>query len=260
MPPCLIFTCTSRLEDLRFEPVEITRPPWALGVERLRLEVDDAGKLTIHCEALDPQGRDEAEAQSLARETVEQVLDRLALNFGSAVAESRLVSCQVYSSTGDDIHDQLDVRDSVTETVRLQPERVTKALSNSASLTPRHRLYRLACVQTDPTTRFLLLYQLLLLIHRDSQKQVDEFILARIPGTPHSPGPILRPGASPRSETVYTRLRNELAHVRKGSDGKTPVSTAATIREVEQWVGQLQDLVRAALEIESQADGGTSHP
>jgi hypothetical protein len=141
-----------------------------------------------------------------------------------------------------------------------KPDAILRALDRVDQLESKHRLYRLACVQTDPTTRFLLLYQLLLLIHRDSQKQVDEFILARIPGTPHSPGPILRPGASPRSETIYTRLRNELAHVRKGSDGKTPVSTAATMREVEQWVGQLQDLVRAALEIESQADGGTSHP
>jgi hypothetical protein len=67
-----------------------------------------------------------------------------------------------------------------------------------------------ACSVPEPIGRFVALYSLLLTIGNDRQSEVDKLILGIEPTTHQTVPP--KPG---QLETLYTRLRNELAHDRQ---------------------------------------------
>lgn len=100
-------------------------------------------------------------------------------------------------------------------------------------------LFRTALIQAETLGRFMLLYQCLLQIVDDRQQGVDNLILDLRPHTAVSPSP-LRPSIS---ETLYTRLRNEVAHVR----GRSSVSE--TLSEIAASVNELRSLVHQALSL-----------
>ncbi len=101
---------------------------------------------------------------------------------------------------------------------------------NSSSL----RLYSSAIQQEDPIARFMFLYNIILTLSGEKQAAVDKNILSIAPESPKS--------TSPRNinaqETVYTRLRNEIAHNRVGTD------FGATSTEVSKWVSELGQITR----------------
>jgi hypothetical protein len=75
----------------------------------------------------------------------------------------------------------------------------------------------------------------------DSEKDVEDFIMREAPTTPRyaSQNPRAKSGAQ---ETVYTRLRNEIGHVRTGGD------LDKTKNEIRRWVGELAALTKRAIE------------
>lgn len=77
----------------------------------------------------------------------------------------------------------------------------------------RMNLFRSALENRDPVARFLSLYNILLVLHRDDQQRVDRFIAQREPAVPQTQSP----HRATVIETIYTRLRNEFAHARRGS-------------------------------------------
>lgn len=76
------------------------------------------------------------------------------------------------------------------------------------------RLKRLnfACSVPEPIGRFIALYSLLLTIGNDRQSEVDKLILTIEPTTQQTSSP-----KTGQPETLYTRLRNELAHDRQNA-------------------------------------------
>ena len=100
-------------------------------------------------------------------------------------------------------------------------------------------LFRSALQATSPVEEFMLLYNLLLMLHNDSQADVDSFILREEPGVPTMPSP-RNPGAM---ETVYTRLRNEVAHRRPG------VKLENTRTEIAGRVAGLRARTKRAIEL-----------
>lgn len=89
----------------------------------------------------------------------------------------------------------------------------------------------------DPVSRFLSLYAMLSSIGRDNQQQIDELIRTEEPTVACSPSP-----KGSQHETIFTRLRNELAHHREG------VLVFATHEEIRLHVGRFEWLVRRILE------------
>jgi len=73
------------------------------------------------------------------------------------------------------------------------------------------RQYAFANAETDPISRYSFLYNLLLQIVGDKQARVDSAILGIDPDCEHTNSP-----NNGKLETVYTRIRNELAHKREG--------------------------------------------
>jgi hypothetical protein len=76
--------------------------------------------------------------------------------------------------------------------------------------------------------------------YNDNQKDVDAFIISENPALPQSQHPLKKPGLT---ETVYTRLRNELAHKRAGVDLDNTKS------EMGSRLGGLIALTKRAIEL-----------
>lgn len=83
----------------------------------------------------------------------------------------------------------------------------------------------------------MFLYNILLQLHNDNQGQGDNFIRGEIPTVSQSPSP-RNPSVM---ETTYTRLRNEVGHIRAG------VTPEQTRTEIEGNVAGLQALVKVAI-------------
>ena len=103
----------------------------------------------------------------------------------------------------------------------------------------RFGLFRAARQSAGPVEEFMHLYNLLLMICNDDQRKVDAFVRKTEPGAPQTRSP-----RNPKvMETVYTRLRNELAHPRKGVD------LHDTKAEMANRLGGLVSLTKQAIEI-----------
>jgi hypothetical protein len=94
----------------------------------------------------------------------------------------------------------------------------------------------------DPISRFLSLYAMLSSVADDNQQQIDKLIRTEEPTVACSPST-----RGSRHETIFTRLRNELAHHREG------VSVFATHEEIRLHVGRFEWLVRRILEARIEA-------
>jgi hypothetical protein len=94
----------------------------------------------------------------------------------------------------------------------------------------------------DPVSRFLSLYAMLSSIARDNQHEIDQLIRTEEPTVACSLSP-----RDSRHETIFTRLRNELAHHREG------VSVFATHEEIRLHVGRFEWLAHRILEARIEA-------
>lgn len=100
-------------------------------------------------------------------------------------------------------------------------------------------LFRSACQSTSPVEAFMHLYNILLMLYNDSQPKVDKFIISKDQTVPQTP----QPGNAKVMETVYTRLRNELAHHRAG------VNLDNTKAEMASRLGSLMALTAQAIQL-----------
>jgi hypothetical protein len=93
-----------------------------------------------------------------------------------------------------------------------------------------------ACGIAEPIGRFVALYSLLLSEGSDRQTEVDRLILDFDGSTQQTLSP-----QSGKLETLYTRLRNELAHVR------TTATVFSTYAEIELHLPRFEWLVKSVL-------------
>lgn len=107
---------------------------------------------------------------------------------------------------------------------------------------PGERNFGLLCSARrsgSPVEEFMHLYNILLMLFNDRQDDLDSFIVTEDSAVPQTPSPRV----SGRTETVYTRLRNELAHQRAG------VVIDQTKAEMAQVLGDLIALTKRAIEL-----------
>ena len=92
--------------------------------------------------------------------------------------------------------------------------------------------------EVDTVSRFMLLYNLALQLNSDSQRILDQSILGIDPRCIVSPSPQFN-----RKETIYTRLRNQVAHYRDNTNFQ------ATRNEIDGVVNKFQDAVYEMLQL-----------
>ena len=101
-------------------------------------------------------------------------------------------------------------------------------------------MFRSALNSTGPVEAFMSLYHILLVLFADEQKCVDSFILSKEPDVQQTVHP--KKAKAGIKETIYSRLRNELAHKRN-------VDMAKTKKEMVSRLGGLVTITKQAIEL-----------
>jgi hypothetical protein len=103
------------------------------------------------------------------------------------------------------------------------PEAIKADLERECPLPAEIGLYRNAMACVEPVARYMFLYSTLLTLFDDSQGEVEGYFREHAPAEElqeKEPPPRVakkkppKPKTGPKLETIYTRLRNEVGHVR----------------------------------------------
>lgn len=127
-----------------------------------------------------------------------------------------------------------------TDIVTKLGEKSLSALKNSLQKKPSNSFpydqFYYALGLTDAISKFMALYNIVLTLCDDRQENVDRFVLKIQPDIPVNPPYSQRKSGIP--ETLYTRLRNQIAHVRHGS------TIESTGKEMEQILSGLIEVTK----------------
>jgi hypothetical protein len=239
----VVFTARVLGNRLSFPKLELTPIDPAIG--KIELETNkDASEIqaTAHFESIDTADH----AEAIAANAVTSILDRLAFDRGLAIGTSRRTHRTFQSlepnTLAADLAEVSLVGEALTCCIGLNGAGVNslKKQLEQTSL-PGERLfgvYRAARQSKNPVEEFLHLYNLLLMLRNDRQAGVDAFIRRELPSVPQTS----RPDKPHINETIYTRLRNELAHPRVG------VNLERTKSEMSERVAELAGLTRRAIQ------------
>jgi hypothetical protein len=139
----------------------------------------------------------------------------------------------------------LFVQGAFSASVQLSPSDLKPVLEDpSPAGEVRFGLYRSALLSHSDIEAYIHLYNLLLMLHRDDQGKLEEFIIKHEPGVVVTVQPKKKPGQKKIiMETTYTRLRNEFAHIRSG------VNIATTKEEMVKHLHGLGELTKKAISL-----------
>jgi uncharacterized protein with HEPN domain len=223
---------------IEFESTRVSPPlPSIAGVD---LASDgDAIALAVDVAAV----ADTAIGVQVAQDAANFVLNRLALDHCSAIGTPRITSSEfqptdpqpntLCAGTGYYhlcVHAPTVKRGVSQDALRATLERAVDSLDGFGGM------FRSALSSAGPVEEFMHLYNLLLMRHGEKQKAVDDFVRAQNPGVASSQSP-----QGNYLETIYTRLRNEVAHSRPG------VNLDVTKAEMTSELPSLRSMVRASL-------------
>ena len=222
---------TAKTSGLKAEAFSVKSPH--PNIVDLVCAISDEGRITLDV-SLDEVFYEDWPVQEIVQE-VQQFLDVLSFEFNCPISSVREYGFSLKQNDGSGMShvssSLVMMWDVVSETLvpgEQSIQRLKQRYSDfrqSAAL----RLYSSAIQQEDPVARFMFLYNIILTLSGDSQTAADNNILSVAPETAQTPSPINQNA----QETIYTRLRNEIAHNRVGAD------YAATSSEVTQQVAVL---------------------
>ncbi len=158
------------------------------------------------------------EARSIGNKIVNIILDRLSIEFDIPIEEPHFSGMSLPIDESGKKHiimsNFLSLNDICECCIKPGQKRIEDLIRKLEDETPLRKqhfyLYRFSAKQRDPLAKFMFLYNILLQLNGDSQNDVDVFIRACDSGVSQSP----RPDKPKIIETIYTRLRNEIAHCR----------------------------------------------
>ncbi|RLG46061.1 MAG: hypothetical protein DRN92_05945 [Thermoproteota archaeon] len=175
---------------------------------------------------------------------VEQVLDKLSFVLLTPIQRARLDggSIEVIKKDGSvEVRRMGTIRIEVDTLIEkridsrsVRTELQSKDIPGSQYL----KLFRFALQAPDMVTEFMFLYAILLTIF-DKQGEVDRFIRSIEPDVPYTP----RPDKPRIKETIYTRLRNEVAH-----PNRPKVDLTKTREEISKVLPKFIFIVKKAIE------------
>ncbi len=227
------------IASVRFAPIEVPNPQPA--VRKIVVEADsDQLKVAFHLTDVFT----EVDANTIAGEALSSIIDHLAFELNVSIGEPRMTGVTLPKDASGSLHtvstSVLAMWDVAAPTRTLGEDKrqeLAELLEQPIARPDLFSAFRFAANQKDAVARFMFLYNILLQLHDDNQRRLDHFVRQQAPGIPQSP----RPDKPNVTETVYTRLRNQVGHRRSRA---TPEQTRS---EIEANVGSFQELVRTAI-------------
>jgi hypothetical protein len=247
---CLVKTTVSQGSTMDTGTVNYNAKTSGLEIDKLSVESPNPKITSIVCTvtkdgeievnvSLEDVYCEDWPVQDVVQE-VQQFVDVLSFEFNRRIHSLRETSYALKKNDGLGISQVISTNVAVWDSVStlLKPgdeslDRLRQRYLNfrqSSSL----RVYSSAIQQKDPIARFMFLYNIILNLSGDRQDQVDINIRSIAPETPETPSPIKQN----IKETLYTRLRNEIAHNRVGAD------FLSTTEEVSQCISKLESITR----------------
>lgn len=244
------FVAKIRGNGMRFPSFDFN-PPNEPGVHKIEIEGPNGDEIrsTVHLASVATQD----DGRALATKVNTAALNRIAF-FHSMAIEKAQSSGDQFSpvSPQPGIHAIAVSLNCSTPTLAARvvvgiPTTLLKAQLEQASPSGERNfgLFRSARQSESPVEEFMHLYNMLLMIYNDGQVYVDTFIVDEDPAVQQTQRP---PKQRPRKasgvkETVYTRLRNELAH------NRPDVNPDKTKAEMANRLGGLIALTKRAIEL-----------
>jgi hypothetical protein len=183
------------------------------------------------------------DARKQAELRVEALLSALAYRLQCFVGDPRFDVARTIEGKNISIYPSPIIMSmSVHGSLNISAATITELLRNTICC-PYFIMFRHALQIRDELGKFMALYMVLLSVcsegkEDDKQQYVDEFILKRDPKTPYCP---TNPQNNKKKETIFTKLRNQVAHARG-------VSLTQTRTDMAQNLSALQAHVFAAIE------------
>ena len=230
-------TCVARVSGILLDPIEVS-----FGhpcIETYSLQTQGEHRILVNYKLKNVESQEHLE--QLVGETIRNILDKIAFELEIAMGEPYLESAAIdldengnkHLLLNETIHISCDM-DAVIELGSKRRKDLRAFLeAQTASVDIQMSQFRFAISQANPVSRFMFLYNILLALHGDKQANVDAYVLTEEPGTSQSSSPMGK-----GTETIYTRLRNEVAHVRKGAVPEK------TFNEIKANVSTFQSLVK----------------
>jgi hypothetical protein len=209
-------------------------------VEEITIKTENSDQLMVAILSF-KDGCSKEQAVGIGDELVNILFDRISVEQNIPIGELRR-EISVWNIDESTIHSSNEIGISCTF-------EVIKSLSENSLNKLKERLqadcernfyfssYRFAVRQKDLIAKFMLLYNLLLAIVGDNQKKADELIEKYQPNVQKTQSP----HNQNISETIYTRLRNEIAHKREGCFPEK------TRNEINSLVGNFQFILKQAV-------------
>ncbi len=216
----------------------------ASGVEKVEIEGPngDVIRATVHLASVASDG----DGRVLANQVITAALDRIAFKYGVAIENAQKAGehFSLLNAPPGDLGIVGIAACGTVGTLRavhsIPAAELKRGLEQASPPGERnYGLLRSARQSTSSVEEFLHLYNIVRMICGDSEEKVDAFIITHEPAVPQTPRP-RKPG---KTETVYTRLRNEYGHVRKGVD------LARTKTEMSNRLRGLISLTKQAIEL-----------
>lgn len=231
---------TARVVGLELQPIDISHSHQA--IDRITVETRDNEWVEVVMHLIDVFTVEEAEA--ITTPIIGSITNRLAYELDISIGEPFLSGATVPKDASESVHSVVKnipvswgvaAPTVIPDAAKLQE--ITAQLEQPYTRPDLYSAYRFAGNQSDGVARFMFLYNILLQLHNDNQGQVDAFVRQKDSNVAQSP----RPDKPHITETIYTRLRNEVSHRRQG------VALEQTRGEIEGNVRALQKLARTAI-------------
>jgi hypothetical protein len=216
------FQTRIKSNGVRFPLVEVNSN--VCGVGKIEIEAPNGHEIhaTVHLTSVaSPQ-----EGRELAAKAHQVVLDRIAFNHGVAIENPRRTGEQYSPPVAVDAFADVGARLGVV--LGIDPAQLRDELEQPSPPGERnYGLFRSARQSLSPVEEFMHLYNILLMLHCDKQRKVDDFIRREEPKVCQTPSPKYKCV----KETVYSKLRNDFGHASRtgGPLDKTKSDMAAQL-------------------------------
>jgi hypothetical protein len=213
------------IAGVRFEPIDLQGSHPAVDKVVLKTGDDRLLRITFHLRDV----FDETEADTIATGILPSIINRIAFYRDVPVGEPFQTGFSIPKDASEksfSVMSAIRIKDSARPLLTLGDDtrgEIKRKLEQPYTHHDLYSAYRFAGYQDDPVARFMFLYNILLQLNSDLQREVDDFIRSQEPNVAQSASPEF----TGVMETVYARLRNEVGHIRAGS---TPERTQAEIR------------------------------
>lgn len=194
----------------------------------------------------------------IARDVIDSALNRISFAYNTAIEGTEIsfhsfeVAERQPRHLSADLGNMLKIEQTLHGVLTKPPESVKAMLEQAPISGEQHfSLFRLARQSRSRVEEFMTHYNLLLMLHNDEQVRVDDFIRGEDASVVETPKPTKksskrRTAKQSPNETIYTRLRNEMAHIRDGVDLRE------TKVEIENCLGDLIKLTKRAINLSAQ--------